>query len=144
MSEAQKKYYYNNKEKCATASKKWREANKEHVKVTSRLYWENHREQQREYQKNFRDKLRLDVLNFYSNNAPKCARCGIDDMDVLCIDHIENNGSRQRKELFGDSRQGNQMYWWLRKNGFPVGYQVFCWNCNHKKQVENLRNDKEK
>ncbi len=37
---------------------------------------------------------------------------------------IENNGAEHRKEI------GTSLYKWLKKNGFPPGFQVLCANCN--------------
>ena len=58
-----------------------------------------------------------------------CACCGETEKLFLTIDHVNNNGSEQRKN--GDySRSSAAFYRWLRKNKFPDGYQVLCMNCN--------------
>ncbi len=80
-----------------------------------------------------------EVFLFYSKGAMQCASCGISDSDVLCIDHIYNNG-REHRRLIGN-KGGNAFYRWLQKNNYPEGYQVLCANCNQKKQV--LRNKRE-
>ncbi len=59
----------------------------------------------------------------------KCTCCGETEKLFLTIDHIENNGAEQRKN--GDyKRSSASFYRWLKKNNFPVGYQVLCFNCN--------------
>ena len=77
---------------------------------------------EKEYQK------RLLVLQFYSKSKkPSCNCCGEKMFMFLAIDHIENNGSKHRKEIgVGKSR----MVDWLIKNDFPTGFQILCQNCN--------------
>lgn len=84
---------------------------------------------------NFREKMK--VLGYYSKSIPpSCEHCKIDNPDVLCIDHINNIGIQKRKEV----GLGNTFYQWLITHNFPEGYQVLCWNCNHLKELERLRN----
>ena len=59
----------------------------------------------------------------------KCAHCGEDELLFLTIDHVYGCGEADRKL----GRGGVGMYYWLRDNGFPDGFQVLCWNCNWKK-----------
>jgi hypothetical protein len=49
----------------------------------------------------------------------------------LTIDHI-NGGGRQHRLQAGVK---GDFYTWLKRNGFPPGFQVLCWNCNHAKHV---------
>ena len=59
-----------------------------------------------------------------------CVCCGEDWYDFLHIDHIEHGtGNAQR----AGGLYGNRLLWWLRKHGYPAGYQVLCANCNHAK-----------
>ncbi len=78
-----------------------------------------------------RDKLRREALAAYG--GPICCWCGIDEESVLTIDHINNDGNGHRKSL--DMRGGPRFYHWLRKNGYPIGYQVLCMNCNMAKHL---------
>ena len=39
------------------------------------------------------------VIDHYSNGAKKCAMCGCDDIRVLDIDHINNDGAAHRKKI---------------------------------------------
>lgn len=64
---------------------------------------------------------------FRAYGGPKCVRCGETDPDVLQLDHINGGGTQHRKEI------GEPLPHWLRKQGFPPGYQVLCANCNTKK-----------
>lgn len=57
----------------------------------------------------------------------KCACCGEDRYEFLCIDHITGGGGKHRKEL---AKNGTHLYLWLENNGYPDGYRVLCHNCN--------------
>lgn len=71
--------------------------------------------------------LRAEVFAAYGGN--RCACCGETEPMFLTIDHVENDGAKMRREGV-HSRGGTQFYQWLRKNGFPPGFQVLCMNCN--------------
>lgn len=81
------------------------------------------------------------VLQHYSNGVPKCCICGIDDIDMLCIDHVANNGAKHRKEH--GFTGGTQIYKWIVESGFPSGFQVLCWNHNAKKEITRRREEYE-
>jgi len=71
-------------------------------------------------------KIRLEALIHYSEEPPKCSTCGITDLDVLCLDHINGDG-------YKDKKRKNNISYNLRKEGYPTGFQVLCANCNLKK-----------
>ena len=56
-----------------------------------------------------------------------CSCCGEKEPTFLSIDHVNNDGNEQREKI-GQSPQ--RLYAWLRRNGYPDGYQVLCMNCN--------------
>lgn len=64
------------------------------------------------------------VTNHYGG---KCACCGITELELLTIDHINNDGNEHRKNI------KNNIYKWLIDNNFPKEFQVLCHNCNHSK-----------
>src|SRR5271157_769821 len=68
---------------------------------------------------------RIRVLMHYGG---KCACCGETGMPFLTLDHINNDGKKDRKYMVGS-------YWfrWIVKNGYPKDLQVLCWNCNMSK-----------
>lgn len=74
------------------------------------------------------------VLTHYGNGHCICVRCGFDDIRALSIDHIDNNGSEERKRT--GVRGGLDLYRKLRDAGFPEGYQTLCYNCNIIKHME--------
>lgn len=74
------------------------------------------------------DKIKRLIMDHYGG---KCDCCGITDIGLLTIDHINNDGNIHRKE----SGCGNKIYRWLIKNKFPLGFHVLCWNCNCGRRV---------
>lgn len=71
--------------------------------------------------------LKRDVFNAYGGYVCRC--CGEMEPKFLSIDHINNDGAEMRKSG-KHSRGGVAFYQWLRKSGFPKGFQVLCMNCN--------------
>ena len=88
---------------------------------------EKFRTRSREASKRRKIMVRAEVMAAYGG-ACKC--CGEDEDAFLCIDHISNDGAAHRRETGGG---GAKTYEWLRRNGFPEGFQVLCHNCNQAK-----------
>lgn len=68
--------------------------------------------------------LKADVFAIYGN---RCACCGEDDNRFLTVDHVFNDGYKERKQ---GHRTTQTLYSALRKNGYSERYQLLCWNCN--------------
>ena len=66
---------------------------------------------------------RAKVLDAYGR---RCACCGEATERFLTVDHVASNGKEMR-QIHGT---GNSFYMWLIRRGFPVGFQVLCFNCN--------------
>jgi len=103
---------------------------------TIRIWHLNNPKKKKQYSRRSNRKLKIDVLSHYSNGIIKCARCGINDIDILCLDHINGNGENHRRKL-GKQGNGLHIYWWLKNNNYPLGFQVLCLNCNWKKHLES-------
>ena len=93
------------------------------------------REQRRLYPKRYqaydlkkKQKLKRDVLSHYSPNLT-CKRCGFNDVRALTIHHPKHDGAEHRRQIGGGSKNHDRIYRWLKKNGYPPGYEVFCMNC---------------
>jgi hypothetical protein len=79
------------------------------------------------YKKSMRDRnleLKLECFNHYGS---VCQCCGEPEIAFLTLDHINGDGSKHRK-LIGTG--GTRLFWWIKKNGFPKGFQTLCRNCN--------------
>lgn len=76
--------------------------------------------------------LKMEVLAYYSNNGKaKCNCCGENRYEFLTLDHIYNDGGKERKEL--NISGGWNFYRYLKKNNYPPGYSTLCFNCNSTK-----------
>ncbi len=83
-------------------------------------------------------KLKLEVFSHYSEGKPVCNSCGFDDLRALSIDHINGDGAKHRKSM--GLKAGFQTYYWLKRQGYPIGFQVLCMNCQFIKRAENEEN----
>ena len=125
-----KKVYANSREQARA----WYKKNADRVNTQRRrryeedsLYSDRVRSQSRKWSDRARPRLRLEVITHYSNGANVCKCCGEDHIPFLTIDHVNGGGLRHRRDL------GNNFYPWLKRNGFPNGFQVLCMNCNFAK-----------
>jgi hypothetical protein len=83
---------------------------------------------------------KMSCIGYYSKGSCCCARCGISDMDLLCLDHVSNNGKAHRVVVGRAS--GTSTTGWIITNGFPPGFQVLCFNCNMKKELVRKRTER--
>lgn len=111
------------RKKHAEYAKEWRRKNKDRFHAN---------------QKKCYDKMRLETLRHYSKEIPECSCCGETEILFLHIDHIDGNGAEHRREMMRDQGYvsgGNNLPYWLKKNGYPNGFQVLCANCNLGKRI---------
>ena len=76
--------------------------------------------------------LRMEVLRHYGQ---LCACCGETESAFLCVDHINGGGTKHLKSL---AAQGQRFYEWLRREGWPSGFQILCHNCNAAKGSQGI------
>jgi hypothetical protein len=123
-----------NPEKEAERGRRYREANREKIREKNRRYREANREKRREQERSRvvnrdRERQRRAELRaaIFAHYGEVCACCGTTDR--LSIDHV--NG------LDGGpgTTDGYRLYCWLRRTGFPDGYQTLCRPCNASKQT---------
>lgn len=69
------------------------------------------------------------VFDYY---GAQCVCCGETEFDFLTIDHVNNDGAKDR---FKPYRGGTGLYYLIKKNNFPNIYQVLCMNCNLSKHL---------
>ena len=63
-----------------------------------------------------------------------CACCGEKERAFLSMDHVNNDGYKDRAS---GSRSSAKLYRKIKKQGFPKTYQVLCMNCNFGKRMNN-------
>jgi len=143
-------YYAKNKERCRATGRRYYQKHKDE----RRLYAQNHREQHRLVSKRwaqenrmerkawtlkYREGIKIATLAHYSNSdIPCCILCGITDIDVLCLDHINNDALIRGHR--GGGKGGANFYFELQKADYPQGYKTLCANCNLKKELKRRRN----
>lgn len=66
-------------------------------------------------------KLKNQLFKMYGH---ECVLCGFADKRALTLDHINNNGNMERKEL---GERG--VYYRARDNYLPNEYRILCMNC---------------
>lgn len=100
-------------------------------KAYQREWEQEHKGERTQYHKKYyeehKDLLRIEVLSFYGDGKPVCVVCSEERLPCLSIDHINDDGKEQRK-LFGFS-SSTRLYYWLKRNNYPSGYQTLCMNC---------------
>lgn len=72
----------------------------------------------------YRKKLKFKVVQHYGG---KCACCGEDRLEFLTVDHKNGGGNKYRRNT---KKNSSAFYSWLRREGYPLEYQVLCFNCN--------------
>jgi len=136
--EAAARYRERNREKFNQRMRDWREANREKDREHKREYRNRKiangtpeevaalRAAESAKTKRNQDRCRDEVYGAYGGYKCKC--CNETERMFLSIDHVYNDGAKERKS--GEySGGGSAFYNWLRKNNFPEGYQVLCMNC---------------
>lgn len=87
-----------------------------------------------------KNKLKAEVLSNYCCAGLKCNNCEVSDLGILTIDHVNGNGADHRREIFGNNRTcGYNFYRWLKRNSYPSGFQVLCYNCQFRKRNLELK-----
>lgn len=105
-------------------TERYKENNREYQRQWRQDNKELHREKNREYYK----RLKRLTINTYGG---ECKCCGEDNIDFLSVHHIDGGGRKHRKIV------GDKFYPWLKRNNFPDGYQILCFNCNWGSRLHN-------
>jgi hypothetical protein len=92
----------------------------------NREWYLAHREEQIVYMRRQRAMLRDETFAAYGGYI--CTCCGETNKYFLSLDHVNGGGNEHRRSIKRKSGVGFQ--YWLKKNGFPPGFQVLCYNCN--------------
>lgn len=120
----------------------YRESNIEKRREWNREWIANNREKYNAQKAKYRDKLKIEVFNYYWNWVIKCVYCWFDNIDALCLDHINNDWNIHRKEMWQRRRAGINTYEKLRKEWYPKWIQILCANCNQIKEIERKREER--
>ena len=92
---------------------------------SNKKWQQNNRDRYNQLKGESNRRLRDEVINKYGE---VCACCGETRKEYLTIDHINGDGNKHRREIGVTS--SDDLYRWLRRNNYPEGFQVLCFNCN--------------
>lgn len=76
--------------------------------------------------KEYHRSLKRKILAAYGQ---KCVCCGETKYEFLCLDHVRNDGARDRKRL-GSGMTSGALYRLIIRLKYPKKYQIMCHNCN--------------
>lgn len=137
-------YYQENRDKLRATFRNYYNQHKEQISKRSKLWHQANRGRVLVRRRELDRLLKYEVLTRYSmRDFPQCTICGISDIDVLNIDHIENGGRKHGESISGGAL-GQNLYRWLKRNDYPRGFQSLCANCNLKKEIERKRKNRSK
>lgn len=103
--------------------------NARHRKGTKKEYIERRKE--RTMTKHY--EYKKIVFDYYGN---KCNCCGENNPFFLQIDHVDNDGYKEKTKT-GKRISGATLYCKIIKSNFPDKYQILCANCNQGKKIND-------
>ena len=119
---------YKDPEESKRKKQAYYEKNREHILKSVRISGALHRQ-----------RLKRDVLTHYGKNGRLCCcwnGCDVIDIDMLSIDHVNNDGNHRRTGYKGS---GWPLYSVLKRTGYPEGFQTLCHNHQFKKELLRKR-----
>lgn len=85
--------------------------------------------------------IKVEVLTHYGRGGTLCCvweGCDVRDPDMLTLDHINNDGAKDRKTHRGRGK-GHGLYCRVRNAKYPDGFQTLCANHQMKKEMLRIR-----
>ena len=135
QAEYNRQYYMEHKEqllpKIRERSNLWCKENKERRNKRDRERRLQGNHPNKDATKRHRLKRKLECISAYGG---KCVCCGESHIEMLTIDHKNNNGAEHRKTF---TSGGGALYNILRKLNNPSEYQCLCFNCNFSRYLGN-------
>lgn len=107
-------------------------------------YARTHRVERNAYMIKYLLRLKIEAFAHYGKDGKlQCCwpDCDVIDIDVLTLDHVEDNGAKDRKQ--NGRRGGTSLCVLLRKQNYPAGYQTLCANHQLKKEILRRRSARE-
>lgn len=127
--EYRKQYYLNQKARINRRNSLFYLQNKDRIKEKRKQYYQKNKnvikQKTKKYYESWKTYNKFITIFHYTEGRMMCQNCDEDIIELLTIDHIEGGGNKHRKE----TGKAN-LYVWLRKNNYPQGFQILCYNCN--------------
>lgn len=89
------------------------------------------------HQRQLRERCKLELMRLL---GAACTTCSLDDVDVLTVHHINNDGAEHRKQVSG-SYGGHKFYRAVLKSGDLTGLECRCFSCNDLAAIEKEGNE---
>ncbi len=119
-----KEYRIRAHDKLSLSAQEYRRKHGPDITEKRRITKALHPDRQKEASRKHNLKVKLQVISHYTDGTMKCACCGENHIEFLTVDHINGGGRKHRKSITGTFNE------WLKKNYFPDGYRILCYNCN--------------
>ena len=103
----------------------------------------NHSENGKKKHRLYRLALKIIALTHYGKGGKlKCCwrGCQVEDVRMLTLDHLADDGAEKRREGKHPAT-GTWFYLWVKKQGFPEGFQTLCWNHQWLKRLLKLEKE---
>jgi hypothetical protein len=121
---------FDNGKYCKEHQKEWRKTERGKIAIRKSVKKYNSstkgKKTRKEYMKRHRQELKKEIFSHYGD---RCACCNKKKaIEFLTIDHIGGGGNKHRQNI--GVYAGTAFYRWLKRNNFPKGYRILCWDCN--------------
>jgi hypothetical protein len=118
--------------------REYRKKNREAIRRYDRKYRKKHVRAFRKYQKSYIRRVKIAVFGHYCKGRIRCQclGCPIRHIDLLSLDHvkpIKNHIQTNGRTRWRAGKHGWNMWLWVKKKGFPDGFQILCIACNKAK-----------
>ncbi len=114
---------------------RWLEANREKAQDSKNNWARNNKEYYRRKRLEYATRNKKEAIEAYGG---QCVGCGIEDYDLLCFDHVNDDGAERRKNCNTEKAGGAALAAKLRREHWPDYIQLLCFNCNHLKKLGRL------
>lgn len=105
-------------------------------KEKNKMAWDRQKDKVNNRRRDNLPEFKYFVFAHYSRaEVPICAWCDCVDLDMLCLDHIKDNGKEDRKDRGHSLRLYRNLIDLITTGRAPIDYQVLCANHNQKKEA---------
>jgi catechol 2,3-dioxygenase-like lactoylglutathione lyase family enzyme len=115
-----KKYYLQHKEEIIERTKQYHQDHRGQKLATNKKWRLAHKEHHAQKNKQIVTNLWNMILNHYGH---KCNNCGETNELFLTLDHVSNDGYKNKLTT-------STLYRRIIQDRFPDTFQILCWNCN--------------
>lgn len=104
--------------------------------------------------------IKYEVMSHYADTGrPECSMCGVGDLDLLTLNHVNHDGNQHRRVMVETDSKGNEhrykdIYAWAKGKGFPEAYtdangnevrldlNILCYSCQQIDAIHYWEDDR--